>query len=1099
MTDHRNRYPGAQPFSDDDFSRKVFFGRENAARALTDKILANHVVTVYARSGLGKTSLLKAGVASRLREEGYLPLFVRVNDANNGPFRALIDAIPVEAARQDIEFVPGHSESLWRFFKTAEFWRQDLLLTPVLILDQFEELFTLQSEQARAHFLNELSYLTRGVRPPPSEETPPDEELSEHPPSVHIVLSLREDYLGFLEEAAEHIPQILDARFRLAPLELQAAEEAIVGPAAVSDPGLATKPFALDRATVTEILDYLAEARTRTAGETRRYVEPFQLQLICQHMEQMADARQAASRADLTITMADLGGEAGLTQTLHDFYRDAIEKLPNRRDRRASRRLCEEFLISPEGRRLSQEENELRRQLGLSKETLGRLAASRLLRSENRSESTYYELSHDTLVEPVLASRRTKAQVMGVLGIGSGMLLLGLSLLVVVMLPIMLITNPPTTGTGDLDVGPTIIAMVATLIPLWIVVSSAILLRGSARSMLRNRLAREPAMIVTETRIQSGFVAGLPALVGSAVVAFFGLVFFAEVAGPIGGPVRRFVANVDSSFVNHRITNGIGLDTLVHLVAAAAMLTASWRLCRWGVYRLAGMRGRRTLSAPCRPNMRAVLYAGSRMFLGGTSLLCAVILTCFIALAVRCGIAGAASMPKWLPNAGFHTVVLDCIAGYDNAVFFYLLGDLVALTALLFVAILTLRRGIVATRQLFLVPPFDTTLAAIGDSRADAPPVDRVQGLTEKNTEPSHLGEKRDRVEHAEQPQPHAVSRAAAGDLKPGRATKRSPLVPILAIAVALAAIGAVVIATFLFNHLGSSSTRAVAAMSVGGRPGGVAVDPGSHTVYVTDIEHGAVSVIDGSTRAVTDTVPVGGRPGGVAVDPGTHTVYVTDIEHGAVSVIDGSTRVVTDTVPVGGSPFGVAVDPGTHTVYVTDIEHGAVSVIDGSTRVVTDTVAVGGSPFGVAVDPGTHTVYVADIEHGAVSVIDGSTRVVTDTVAVGGSPFGVAVDPGSRTVYVANREHGAVSVIDGSTRVVTDTVPVGGSPFGVAVDPGSRTVYVADIEHGAVSVIDGSTRVVTDTVPVGGSPFGVAVDPGSRTVYVANREHGTVILIEPR
>jgi hypothetical protein len=192
MTAHRNRYPGAQPFSDDDFSRKVFFGRENAARVLT-KILANHVVTVYARSGLGKTSLLKAGVASRLREEGCLPLFVRVNDANSGPFRALLETIPGEAARQDIEYVPGRSESLWSFFKTAEFWREDLLLTPVLMLDQFEELFTLQSENARGRFLDELSYLIRGVGPPPDEETPLGEKLSERPPVVHIVLSLRDD------------------------------------------------------------------------------------------------------------------------------------------------------------------------------------------------------------------------------------------------------------------------------------------------------------------------------------------------------------------------------------------------------------------------------------------------------------------------------------------------------------------------------------------------------------------------------------------------------------------------------------------------------------------------------------------------------------------------------------------------------------------------------------------------------------------------------------------------------------------------------------------------------------------------------------------
>jgi hypothetical protein len=96
-----------------------------------------------------------------------------------------------------------------------------------------------------AYLLNELSYLIRGVRPMPDEETPPGEELSEHPPPLRIVLSLREDCLGLLEDAAEHIPQILDARFRLAPLDLRAAYDAILRPVAVIDPGLETPPFAV--------------------------------------------------------------------------------------------------------------------------------------------------------------------------------------------------------------------------------------------------------------------------------------------------------------------------------------------------------------------------------------------------------------------------------------------------------------------------------------------------------------------------------------------------------------------------------------------------------------------------------------------------------------------------------------------------------------------------------------------------------------------------------------------------------------------------------------------------------------------------------------
>ena len=75
--------------------------------------------------------------------------------------------------------------------------------------------------------------------------------------------------------------------------------------------------------------------------------------------------------------------------------------------------------------------------------------------------------------------------------------------------------------------------------------------------------------------------------------------------------------------------------------------------------------------------------------------------------------------------------------------------------------------------------------------------------------------------------------------------------------------------------------------------------------------------------------MPVGQGPGGVAVDPGTHTVYVANGGHNTVSVIDASTRTVSATVPVGTSPRGVAVDPGSHTVYVTNSNDNTVSVIE--------------------------------------------------------------------------------------------------------------------------------------------------------------------------
>ena len=153
-------------------------------------------------------------------------------------------------------------------------------------------------------------------------------------------------------------------------------------------------------------------------------IEPFQLQLICQRIERIVVERQQSTGSALTITMRDIGGEAALRATLQDFYKQEIHALSSRRQRRAVRRLCEEYLISPEGRRLSIEEHEIHRQLKLSGEILGKLVDRRLLRSDQRADSTYYELSHDTLVEPVLATRRVKGRFLGLLTVCAGALLL---------------------------------------------------------------------------------------------------------------------------------------------------------------------------------------------------------------------------------------------------------------------------------------------------------------------------------------------------------------------------------------------------------------------------------------------------------------------------------------------------------------------------------------------------------------------------------------------------------------------------------------------------------------------------------------------------
>lgn len=426
------RYPGARSFQDTNLDRQLFRGREEEKAALLHLVLSERLVVVYARSGVGKSSLINAGLLEPLRAEAYIPLVGRVNDPSRGAFGPLYEHIEEGARREGVEYVKGDQKSLWRFFKTAEFWRGDLLLTPVLIIDQFEELFTLLSREQREEFIGQFADLVRG-RPPRAEPTPseaPDPSaLGDAPPSVKIVLSLREDFLPHLRELYVKIPNIHHTHFPLTTLGRQQARRAIEEPAALQVGELRTPRFEYAPNTVDQLIDFLCQRRVGDQLISGDEVEPFQLQLICQHVERMVDARARDAKDPLSISFADLGGEPGLRQIIANFYADEVRAMAPRYSRRAIAKLCEDGLVSPSGWRLSVEAGELTARFKVPIEALDELVDRRLLRSERRLASVYYELSHDTLLAPVVAARsrrrRSRRQLLTAAAVGLAVLVGG--------------------------------------------------------------------------------------------------------------------------------------------------------------------------------------------------------------------------------------------------------------------------------------------------------------------------------------------------------------------------------------------------------------------------------------------------------------------------------------------------------------------------------------------------------------------------------------------------------------------------------------------------------------------------------------------------
>lgn len=416
-----HRYPGFRPFQDNDVDRKLFFGRKNDKASILDKILAERLVVLYAKSGMGKTSLLNAGVLKSLREKEYIPLVVRLHEPEKNFWQSFYESVEEEIEKNKklrtiAEYIPGKKSTLWEFIKTAEIWSfNDILLSPILILDQFEEIFTLHNSDDRKDFFEQMADIVLG-RPPKnlSEKREPDKSpyenyihYSEKKPNIKVVIAIRETFLGHLEELAEDIPAIFNNRFKLEPLNRKNAEEAIVGPSKVKfqDETLNASGFNYDPEAVTSILDFLCSRENSEQTMGNESVEPFQLQLICSHIETNI---QSGSKKEVYID--DLGGEDGMQQIMQEFYDIEMQSLPYefKRLKKDIQKLFENGFISRKNRRLTLHSDDIKDRFGISENVLRHFIHRRLLRSELKRDEFIYELSHDTLIMPIRESQKKR-------------------------------------------------------------------------------------------------------------------------------------------------------------------------------------------------------------------------------------------------------------------------------------------------------------------------------------------------------------------------------------------------------------------------------------------------------------------------------------------------------------------------------------------------------------------------------------------------------------------------------------------------------------------------------------------------------------------
>ena len=401
--DPQHPWLGLASFTEE--TQGFFYGREEEVAELGRRVQRKLLTILFGQSGLGKTSILRAGIVPRLRPVGYCPVYVRIDYSKDSPppsaqikesiFRA------TQASGQWTQTGAAvEGESLWEFLHHRDDVLRDAsgkTLIPLLIFDQFEEIFTLaQSDEfgrkRAAEFIDDLADLVEN-RPPKALEAriDADESAAERfdftRGDYRILIALREDYLAHLEGVKGVMPSITQNRMRLARMTGAQALAAVMNPGGKL----------VSQEVAESIVRFIAGGSELPNAE----VEPSLLSLICRELN---NARIAQGRAEISADLL-----AGSRDTiLAEFYERALADQPA-----GVRNYIEDEMLTESGFRESlAEERALKgfAAAGAPADTLAKLVNRRLLRIEERLDARRVELTHDVLCPVVRASRDVRLE-----------------------------------------------------------------------------------------------------------------------------------------------------------------------------------------------------------------------------------------------------------------------------------------------------------------------------------------------------------------------------------------------------------------------------------------------------------------------------------------------------------------------------------------------------------------------------------------------------------------------------------------------------------------------------------------------------------------
>jgi WD40 repeat protein len=395
---------GLLPYSEAD--QELFFGRESDTMDLLRLVRREVVTVLFGRSGTGKSSLLKAGLFPKLRQEQFLPVWIRLDHSGRTPYGTQVRTeIERSVKSHDIEVeilngpLADESEDVWEYLHRVVFWdAKNQPVTPVLVFDQFEELFTLgRSRPEIGGFFEELAAVAENLIPTrirnrvvAGEAKLPAAYNQRH---YKLIISLREDYVSRLDSLAKDMPSVMHNRHALTHMTGTQALEVVLKPGGDLVEETVARKIVRFVAAANDVEAIVpSEGDSAPSDLENLRTEPALLSLVCSELNLQ---RIKEGRSAITLEHVQRSSD----QILEDFYERSLGGLDF-----SDRVFIEDRLVTASGFRTTVPVEEAI-QAGLNDEEVEKLVARRLLRKEDRLGTPHVELTHDVLTRVVTRSR----------------------------------------------------------------------------------------------------------------------------------------------------------------------------------------------------------------------------------------------------------------------------------------------------------------------------------------------------------------------------------------------------------------------------------------------------------------------------------------------------------------------------------------------------------------------------------------------------------------------------------------------------------------------------------------------------------------------